>query len=175
MDPMPTSRPLPWSVRVASAALLFAILALAVFAFAFARQAEVPWLQTGVAIAVFILILAGFVRGRRVAWQWGRSVGFVLSALLFAAAIVAAWRVLPRQVLAEDGLAAAIEAAGFFLPLLVPLLGLAAPLLVVAIALGRPSAYAWFDLVCPHCGARAPRAMDLRFHEARCRACGEKY
>jgi heme A synthase len=166
---------MPWSVRVAAAALVFAILALAVFVVAFARQGEVPRVQTGVALAVFILVLAGFVRARRAAWQWGRAVGFLLSALLFAAAIVAAWRVLPRQVLAEDGLGAAIEAAGFFLPLLVPLLGLAAPLLAVAIALGRPSAYAWFGLVCPHCGARAPRAADLRFHEARCRACGERY
>jgi heme A synthase len=166
---------MPWSVRVASAALLFAILALVTFVVAFARRAEVPWLQTGIALAVFILVLSGFVRGRRAAWQWGRAVGFLLSALLFAAAIVAAWRVLPRQVLDEDGFAAAVEAGGFFLPLLVPVLGLAAPLLTVAIALGRPSAYAWFGLVCPNCGAREPRAADLRFHEARCRSCGERY
>jgi len=166
---------MPWSVRAAAAALLFATLALATFVVAFARQGRVPWLQTGVAIAVFVLILAGLVRGRRAAWQWGRAVGFLLSALLFAAAIVAAFRVLPRQVLEDDGFAAAVEAAGFFLPLLVPLLGLGVPLLVVAIALGRPSAFVWFGLVCPNCGARAPRAMDLRFHEARCRSCGERY
>lgn len=166
---------MPWSVRLAAAALLFVILALVTFLVAFARQGNVPWLQTGFAIAVFVLVLAGVVRGRRLAWQWGRGVGFLLSALVLAGAAVAAWRVLPRQVLAEDGLLAAVEAAGFFAPLLLPVLGLALPLLAVAIALGRPSAYAWFHLACPRCGARMPRPADPLFKQARCRECGELY
>jgi len=45
------------------------------------------------------------------------------------------------------------------------------PLFVAGIALGRPTAYAFFDLVCPVCAARTGLGADFLFRQARCRKC----
>ena len=54
-------------------------------------------------------------------------------------------------------------------------LGLVLPLGVTSAALGRASALAWFDLLCPKCRTVTNRGKDFLFREARCPACGETW
>jgi hypothetical protein len=54
----------------------------------------------------------------------------------------------------------------------VMLAGLVIPLAATSIALGRPSAVEWFDLLCPKCGTAAGRGKDFLFRQARCASCG---
>lgn len=144
---------MPTSVRAATAALAFvAAVQIALLAF-LASQRLAAWGQNLVAIGAVGLLLIGLLRRWRLAWLWGRFLGFFLAALLSASAW-AAWR---------DGATPVLLA--------IPLLGLAAPLLVMSLALGRDSAPAWFDLTCPECGAAGALPADLRFSRARCRRC----
>lgn len=147
---MPT---MPWSVRVAAAALSVVIAVQGALLAFLASQGQAAWARNLLAMVAVGLLLAGLLRGWRIAWLWGRFLGFFLAALLAASAWTA-WRGGAPPVL-----------------LLVPLLGLAAPLVVMALALGRPSAPAWFRLVCPSCGAPGAVPADLRFRRFRCRRC----
>jgi peptidoglycan/LPS O-acetylase OafA/YrhL len=144
---------MPWSVRAAAAALTLALaVVLALLAF-LASQRQAAWGQGLVAVGAVALLLAGLLRRWRIAWLWGRFLGFFLAVLLSLSAYQA-WR----------------GGAGPLL-LAIPLLGLAAPLLVMSAALGHPSAPAWFGLTCPACGAAGAAPVDLRFRQARCRRC----
>jgi len=104
------------------------------------------------AVALQALILFGLVRRDRLAWQWGRIVP-----LLFAAFTLV-------MVLTARGPAPAAFVA-------VPLL-LFVPALAITVSLGRPSARAWFRLVCPACGGDGTRPRDVLFRRARCLRCG---
>ena len=103
---------------------------------------------------LWALLMAGLARGARLAWLWGRWLTLLL-AVVMAAAIVAG------AVRGELGPATIASALG----------GIALPLLVAGLALGRPSAFAFFDLVCPTCDARTGLGADLLFRQARCRRC----
>jgi hypothetical protein len=104
------------------------------------------------------LLLFGFVKGHRLAWQWGRLAGFVGAGLVVGVAALSA----------VDGRFSPAVAAVFTLTV-------GAPLLAIAVLLGRPSARAWFKLVCPACRSASARAADLLFSRARCRACGSLF
>jgi hypothetical protein len=145
---------MPWSVRAAAAALALVLLVLGGLLAFLARQHQAPWLHGLVVMGAAALLLTGLLRGWRLAWLWGRFLGLFL-ALLVALPAWSAWR--------GGGVPAALLA--------VPLLGLAAPLLVMSLALLRPSTPAWFGLVCPACGGVGATPADLRFHLARCRRC----
>jgi hypothetical protein len=104
------------------------------------------------------LLLYGFVKGHRLAWQWGRIAGFVGAGLVVGVAVLSA----------VGGRFSPAVAAVFTLTV-------GAPLLAIAVLLGRPPARAWFKLVCPACQGRNVRAADLLFSRARCRACGSLF
>jgi hypothetical protein len=144
---------MPWSVRVAAAALVLVLLVQGSLVVFLAGQGQVAWGQSLGAISSMGLLLYGVLSGARIGWLLGRFVGFLMSALL-AASGFGLWR---------SGISPALVA--------IPVVGLGLPLLVVAVALGRPSAQAWFRLVCPACGAGRPRNADLLFRKARCRQC----
>ncbi len=126
----------------------------AILAWLFARGGQVGWGMYAFAALLFALLLGGLVSGSRLAWLWGRYITIAL-------AVVVSASVVSGYVRNEAGA----------LVLALSLLGIAAPLLVAGIALGRPSAYAFYDLVCPTCGARTGLGADLLFREARCRRC----
>ena len=146
----------PWSVRIATAALVVFAATQTAITIRVASTGQVGWAQVVFAVLLFVLLLAGFVRGSRLAWLWGRFLGFVLAAAVVAFTI-ATWRGTPAQAKA------------------VLLLGFAAPLVAMAVALGRPAAYAWFHLVCPDCGKRTGRGADLLYRQVRCRSCGKVF
>jgi hypothetical protein len=99
------------------------------------------------------LLLAGLLRGWRLAWLWGRFLGLFLAALLLLS-LWSAWRGgTPPWLLA------------------IPAAGLAAPLALASLALLRGSSAAWFGLTCPACGGAGGTPADLRFRRARCRRC----
>jgi len=148
---------MPWSVRVAAAALAFVVAVQAVLIVFLASLGQGAWVQNLGAVGGVALLLAGLLRAWRLAWLWGRFLGLFLAALL-ALSTYAAWR---------DGAAPALLA--------IPMLGLAVPLLVASLALGRASAPAWFGLTCPSCGAAGGSPADLRFRRARCRRCGSTW
>jgi ribosomal protein S27AE len=105
---------------------------------------------------VALLLVWGILRGARLAWMWGRALGFFLAVVPLAAMGLGLWRGLAMRWW---------EAA-------VVVLGLSAPLLAASIALGRKSALQFFDLVCPTCGTVAKRGKDFLFRRALCGKCG---
>ena len=148
---------MPWSVRTAAAAVAAVLLVLAGLLIYLGRQGLAPWGQGAVVLAAVGLLLTGLLRRWRLAWLWGRFLGFFLSALVLVSAW-SAWR----------------GAASPWL-LAVPLLGLVVPLLTLGVALGHQSAPAWFGLTCPACGAAGGTPADLRFQRARCGRCRAIY
>jgi hypothetical protein len=120
----------------------------------FARSGEVGWGMYAFAGMLWTLLVGGLARGTRLAWLWGRYLPLVLGVVMTAAVVAAA----VRQELTLHTIAAALA-------------GIALPLFVTGLALGRPSAYAFFDLVCPDCSTRTGLGADLLFRQARCRRC----
>jgi hypothetical protein len=106
------------------------------------------------AASLWALLLAGLLRRARLAWLWGRYISIVLGAVVTGAVLIGFFR---------------HEVTPMVLAL--SLLGLSLPLFTAGAALGRPSAYAFFDLVCPTCGARTGLGADFLFRQARCRVC----
>lgn len=100
------------------------------------------------------LIIAGLATRQRLAWQWARVLPILAGFLLLALSFMAQGRA--RE--------------GDMQPLGVALAALAIAV-VPAVALGLPSARAWFKLVCPSCGGRKVKAASFLFTKARCRTC----
>jgi uncharacterized membrane protein len=126
----------------------------AILALLFAGGGQVGWAMYAFAALLFALLLAGLLRGSRLAWLWGRYIAIIL-AVVVTASVVSGY----------------VRHQAGALVLALSLLGLAAPLLVAGVALGRPSAYAFYDLVCPTCGTRTGLGADFLFRQARCRSC----
>lgn len=103
---------------------------------------------------LWALLVGGLARGARLAWLWGRYLPLVLGVLMTAAIVAGAAR-------HELGSSTAAWSMA----------GIALPLFVAGLALGRPSAFAWFDLVCPACSRRTGLGADFLFRQARCRKC----
>ena len=149
---------MPWSVRLAAAAVALVVLVLATGVVLLLRMPEIPWgqvAQLALYAALFAVLLAGIVTRRRVAWLWGRFLGF----FVFAVALVG--------VLANAARIRAPEVAAL-------VLGFAGPMLAVSLAFGRRSAKEWFGLVCPSCGTASSRG-DLLLRKVRCPTCGETF
>ena len=102
---------------------------------------------------VSALLLLGFFKGHRLAWQWGRIFP-ILGGLGIAIAIL-----IPA--IATHSL----DAQGWIY------LGVVGMCLSLATALGRSSARAYFGLICPKCGKPTRQAADFFFNKARCRSC----
>ena len=152
MDP----RKAPRSIHVASLALLLATSVQAGFALVVSASSQVGFGQWIFAAAVMVVLVWGIARGYRLAWLWGRYLTLFLSAMVLVSMGMGLWK---REI--PWTWAAALLA------------GLVLPLAVVSVALGRPSALAWFDLHCPKCKSANPRGNDFLFRTARCRSCGE--
>ena len=151
-------RSMPWSVRIAAAAVALAVLALATGVVLVLAAPEIRWAQAaqlGLYAALFGVLLAGLLTRRRVAWLWGRFLGFFLFAVALAGVLANASRMRVPEVAAL-------------------VLGFAGPMLAASLALGRRSAHEWFGLVCPSCGATSSRG-DLLLRKVRCRSCGETF
>jgi hypothetical protein len=146
--------PMPWSVRIAAGGLVLAVAVQVALVVTFGAARDVGWFRPGLALAVLGLLLAGLLRASRLAWLWGRHLGFLLAGAVLVGLVLQA---------RSDGVPAAAAA------LLMG--GIAAPLATVSVALGRRSAFEWFGLVCPSCGASTGRG-DLLMWTARCRQCG---
>jgi hypothetical protein len=154
MADTPEVRRPPPSIHAASLSLLLAISVMAGAAWLVAGQSQVGLTQYVILGGLFGLLLVGMVRAYRLAWLWGRYLTFVLALLVL--------------VIVGGGLLKGGVALGYAALLL---LGLAAPLFAVSLALGRRSALEWFDLVCPQCGTAAARGKDFLFKQARCAKC----
>lgn len=153
-----TRRRPPASVWIAVVALFVVIGFQGALAALFTRSGQVGWGMYAFAAVLWAVLLGGLLRGSRLAWQWTRYLGAVLGAVMTGAMILAALR---------HELSAGVVVAG--------LLGVALPLFAAALALSRPSAYAFFALVCPECGARTGLGADILFRQARCRSCHHEW
>jgi hypothetical protein len=147
---------MPWSVRVAIASLAVFIAVQTTIALPVVRAGQLGWAQSLLPAVLLLLLLGGLLRGSRLAWLWGRYLGFVLAAFVVVI-VIATWRGTPAVAKA------------------ILLVGLALPVAGMSVALGRPSAFGWFRLVCPECGARTSRGADFLFRQARCRSCGQTF
>jgi hypothetical protein len=144
----------PTSVWIAVAALAVVIALQAALAWFYARGGNVGWWRFAFAIALFAALIAGLVRGRRLAWLWGRFLTLVLGVVMVASVAAGVARhELP-------GLVAAIAVGG-----------VALPLFGASFALGRPASHEFFGLVCPACGQHSSFGADFLFRKARCRRC----
>jgi len=144
----------PASIWVAGAALFLAIAALTSLTAGADRRPA--WGQLAFAGLLAALILGGILGKRRLAWLWGHYLSLFLALIQGATLGLAWWRGAPvpwQVALVLSGVAAAFLAA--------------------FLALGRRSALAWFDLVCPACGTPSRMGADFLFRQARCRQCGE--
>lgn len=148
---------MPRSVRFAVVALGLAAGVQSALLLAWALGRDLGWLRGLVATGLLAVILLGLVRASRLAWLWGRLLGFVLAVGLVAAVAFRA-----RLVGVEP------------LPAVLVLAGVALPLAVQALALGHRTAFEWFGLLCPSCGAPTRRG-DLLMWAARCRRCGAAF
>jgi hypothetical protein len=148
-------RRIPGSVWLATAALGVVGAVQAALALLLARGGQIGWGHFLFAGALAVLLLTGLLRGSRLAWMWGRHLALFLAVLVSARAAVAIVR---RE--SEAWTTAAV------------VLGLALPLFAAAWALLRPSAFAFFRLVCPLCETQTRTFADLLFRSARCRNCG---
>ncbi len=148
-----TPQKAPPAIHAAILALMLAISVQIALVLLVARSG-VGWGQYLFAAMVFGLLLWGIVRGARLAWLWGRYLTVMLAAMLIGSVVVA-------RVRAPVPLALAA----------IVVCGVALPLLVVAVALGRRSALGWFSLVCPACGTPARRGKDFFFKQALCGKC----
>jgi hypothetical protein len=119
------------------------------------REGKVGWGQFLFAAVLAIAILTGLLRGSRLAWLWGRQLALLLALLVTARTVLAIARGE-----SQPWLTAVVVA------------GMAVPLFVAAWVLQRPSAIAFYDLVCPLCATETRVGADLLFRKARCRACG---
>jgi hypothetical protein len=145
---------IPVSVWLAIAALAVVMVLQAVLALLFVRERQVGWGMYAFAALLFAVLVAGLARRSRLAWLWGRYITIILGAVVGVSVISGYLR----------------HEAGV-LVLALSLAGLAVPLVAAGIALGRPSSYAFYDLVCPTCGARTGLGADFLFRQARCRTC----
>jgi ribosomal protein L40E len=148
---------MPASVMVALAGIGGVTAAQVALSMAFER-ASTGWASYASAALVAALLLWGLARRSRLAWLWARWLSVVL------AAAVAARLCLGLRQGDLGGRAFALALSAFVLPLI-----------VTAVALQRASAFAFYDLVCPECGARTGLGADLLFRRARCRRCGHEW
>jgi hypothetical protein len=146
---------IPAPVWVTAGALGLVTAVQAALALLLVRGGKVGWGQFLFAAVLAVALLAGLLRGSRLAWLWGRQLALLLALLVSARTAVALVRG---------------ESEGWLMAVVVG--GMAAPLFVAAYALTRPSAIAFYDLVCPLCSAETRVGADLLFRKARCRACG---
>ncbi len=147
-------RPLPPAVWIAVAALAVVVVLQVALALLFARSGQVGWGMYAFAALLWALLVGGLYRGARLAWLWARYMALILGGVVTAAVVLGFLR---------------HEVAPTVLAL--SLLGLSLPLFAAGLALGRASAYAFFDLVCRTCGARTGLGADFLFRQARCRKC----
>lgn len=148
---------MPSSVRFAVTALGLAAAVQSGLLVAWALGRDLGWLHGLAATALLALILLGLLRASRLAWRWGRILGWALAAALLLALALRA------RLVGVDPLPAVLVIAG-----------VALPLAAQALALGRPTAFEWFGLVCPRCGAATGRG-DLLMWAARCERCGAAF
>ncbi len=144
----------PASIWVAGAALFLAIAALTFLTAGVDRRPA--WGQLAFAGLLGVLVLGGILGRRRLAWLWGHYLSLFLALIQGATLGLAWWRGVPvpwQAALTLGGVSAAFLAA--------------------FVALGRRSALAWFDLLCPSCGTPSRMGADFLFREARCRKCDE--
>jgi hypothetical protein len=148
------TRRIPASIWVAGAALFLAIAALTFLTAGAARRPA--WGQLAFAGLLAVLIVGGILGKRRLAWLWGHYLSLFLAVIQAGALGLAWWRgaAVPWQVT-------------------LTLSGVSVAFLLAFLALGRRSALAWFDLLCPTCGTPSRMGADFLFREARCRKCDE--
>jgi hypothetical protein len=116
-----------------------------------------------VLVALDALIVIGLLSGNRLAWQWGRILAFV-AAIIWTSELGLVFSI-PRTSATSPGdysLFAGLTLIAF------PAVGL----WVVYFSLGRPSAIAYFGLVCPQCGQPTHKSADFLFNTAKCKKCG---
>lgn len=154
---MAEPRRIPPSVHVALLSLLLVVSVQAGLALLVAGASRVGFFQYLFAAGVALLLVWGILRGARLAWMWGRALGFFLALVPLFAIGLGLWRGLSVR----------------WWEVAIVVLGLSAPLLAAAVALGRPSALAFFDLACPRCGTVARRGKDFLFRQALCGKCGQ--
>ncbi len=150
---MNASRRPPPSVWIAVAALV-AVAVQATVALVSAGSGDAGWAMYAFGGVLWVLLIAGLLRRSRLAWLWGRYLTLVLALMLTA--MVAAGAVRHQLAVRQVALA---------------LLGLALPLFIATLALGRRAAFDFFGLVCPVCAARTTLGADFLFRQARCRTC----
>jgi hypothetical protein len=151
-DEAPAERvPMPPAVKMATAIAVIFIGGQVLGQFV--NSETPPSLATLGSAGIGALIIAGFVNGHRLAWQWGRLIGLVLGTgfLLMSATLA----------LRGDNNPLTFSIAAVF----------SASLILMGVLLGLPKSRAYFRLVCPDCGSREVKATDFLFNTAKCEKC----
>jgi hypothetical protein len=100
-------------------------------------------------------IIVGFLKGHRLAWQWGRVLGLLSGAFLALMFLVAI----------NAGKADEI-------PVLLTTVVPAAMSIGMGVLLGTRSSRAYFRVICPECRSSEVQGCDFFFQRAKCKLCG---
>jgi len=136
-------------------------------------------IATLVPLAIGGLVLLGLIRRSRLARQWGRIIGLLLALLmtLYLAITVAGFIFIMssdyyNEMNNDDPVLIMLPWAA--LAFAVAMIALPAILLwAIFIALGRPTARQYFNLICPRCNAHRTKAANFFFTRAKCKECAE--
>jgi hypothetical protein len=107
---------------------------------------------------IALIILVYVLLGNRLAWQWGRYAAFGTMVLI------------PLVTLMNIS-----HKGTIFAELTAQVIVMVLPALLIALALGRPSARAFFQLVCPACQSRSVKSADFFFRRVKCKKCGNAW
>lgn len=124
-------------------------------------------IQLIVTVVIGTCVLIGAIRGRRLAWQYGRV---ILGIGAFFYTVGGLFAVLAVGATAATGAVSGAAAAGlgFFAFVMV---FMAVTLWVVVFSLGTADSREYFGLVCPNCGSNRAGAADFWFRTCRCSKC----
>lgn len=111
-----------------------------------------------ISAGISALILVGIIKGNKLAWQWGRILGFLSAVLL---SILAVGAIVNSDI--------SVRTAGV-------IFGSQAILLyILFFALGTESSRKYFQLVCPKCGSKKIKAGNFFFTKTKCKSCNDKW
>jgi hypothetical protein len=115
-----------------------------------------PVMGTVIFLSISLLILFGFFKKSRLAWQWGTILSFLNGFVLLICSMEVITHLFSAHVITLIGFINLLDSVFAF---------------TIAGSLWKRSSLEYFGLVCPQCGKTTRKAADFFFKKAKCIAC----